>query len=239
MPLRLVAASAALIALTASAALSQGTPATRLTEALHQAAGGEAEISLAACSLRVTAETAAPPGAPFARSRVVVQADLQVYTFERVQILPARDRVRLRLDRRPVDERILAQARQVVELGGLRAEQLLQEPGGIAKMLEPRDAMLFFRIMAQLGKDETGKPILVTDKDAPEFYRFATAVEALPPPASYQVTTSFAPGAPSAETFLTGEVIAVPPLQFTVQTEAQAKALAQALHDYAAATGCT
>ena len=67
--------------------------------------------------------------------------------------------------------------------------------------------------------------------------RIATAVEALPAPASFRAVTAFAAGGPSVETLLTGEVATVPVLEYRVRSVHEAKDLGWAFHDYVRANG--
>ncbi|TRW96020.1 hypothetical protein FNJ84_14335 [Paracoccus sp. M683] len=55
---------------------------------------------------------------------------------------------------------------------------------------------------------------------------------------SYQSTMTFAPGGASADTLPTGEIVAIPPLNFRLKSEDKAKALAHSFGNYTAENNC-
>jgi hypothetical protein len=98
--------------------------------------------------------------------------------------------------------------------------------------------LIFFRVMAEVV-DKDGVKNLVAHEDAPEFHEFAQRVEALPPPVSFRSTTAYSAGTPSAEALLTGEILVVPFLQFSLKSQADAVVMAETLFEYASKAGCT
>ena len=204
---------------------------------LHDALGPHATVSLNACNLFMTVNATGASGGPIALSRMTMRADMRNYDFQTVQIFPGAEKVSLQIDRKPVTNSMLDQVNDIFDRVDGSKAALLPNQDGIRDILNRDDGSLFFSVMAEI-KTSDGETILIAHEDAPEFYVFTQSVEALVGPASYRSTTTYAPGGPSADTLLTGEVIAVPVLQFTLKSEDQAKALGQAFYNYAVTSGC-
>lgn len=210
----------------------------QLTTHLNDALGADSTISLDACDLSIIVETEGDESAAIGLTRVVVQANLRDYNFNTVHFQPGQKRFGLRIDRAAFNEDMLAKAENVVAVGGETTAQLVSQMNSIRTLLEAENGALFFRVMAEVTTSEDGTQKLVAHEDAPGFFQFARAVEALPAPASFRSTTTFAHGEVGAETILTGEVAVIPPLQFWMNSLEDAKDLAHAFHDYAKARGC-
>ena len=195
------------------------------------------KVALDACDLQVIAETDGAAGSGIAHARTVLRADLRHYELGTVGFFPGADRLTMRVYRKPVTEAILAQVDEVTAAGGDRMADMLPDRNAIRDLLGEKDGALFFSVTAKVvtsGEEQT----LVAHEDAPAFHAFARNVEALPAPASYQSTTTFGAGESTAETLLTGEVVALPVLRFNLPSEDDAKALVHALHDHARSQGC-
>lgn len=211
----------------------------RLSNNLNETIGLDGNISLDGCNLSVKVESAGQENSPIALTRVVLQADLRNYDFNTVHFTPGSNNFGLRIGRSKVDEKMLKQAHQVIDAGGEKLNRHFSGDQVVREIFERDGGRIFFRVMAEVASTDEGLQILKPHGDAPDFFRFTEAVEAINAPASYRTTTSFAAaGDRTAETFLTGEVVAVPFLQFRVKTEGQAKELAHSFHDYAAKNEC-
>jgi hypothetical protein len=209
-----------------------------LIQVLTEVTGSDGAAALDSCNLSIVVETAGQAGAPIALIRVEIHADLRNYNFETVRFVPRSNGLILRIERGPVTESMLDQVADIVSAGGQVTEQLFSDPNAAKELLELEGGSLFFRVMAEVVTAEDGTTELIPHDDAPDFFRFAESVGAIPAPASYHTTTTFAPGAASAATLLTGEVMAIPFLQFTVGSEDQGKTLAHAFHSYVDENNC-
>lgn len=208
-----------------------------LEELLHHLLEPDAVVSLNRCDLFIVIDVVGTDGEPVALNRVVMRADLRNYDFETVQLVPRSDKVTLRVNRKPVTNAMLDQATDIVDVVGEGMANLLPDREGIRDLLSAEDGSLFFRVMAEVETSD-GKSILIAHEDAPDFFEFSQSVEAFAPPASYQSTTTYTLGGPSADTLLTGHVMAVPLLQFTLISEDQAKELGQAFYNHVVSSGC-
>lgn len=204
---------------------------------LHRALGPDAAVSLNSCDLFIVVNVESTDGAPVALNRVVMRADMRNYDFETVKLVPRSGQVTLRVGRKPVTNAMLDQAADIVDVVGEEMAGLWPDREGVRDVLNAEDGSLFFRVMAEV-KTADGKSTLIAHEDAPDFFAFAQSVESLAPPASYQSTTTYAPGGPSADTLLTGQVLAVPHLQFTLGSADGAKELGQAFYNHVMSSGC-
>ncbi|MBO9401974.1 hypothetical protein [Shimia sp. R9_3] len=211
----------------------------QLSSNLSEVIGLDGVVSLDGCNLSMTVESTGQENSPIALTRMVLQADLRNYDFNTVHFTAGPKSFGLRIGRSKVDERMLEQARQVIDAGGEKLKRFFSGDQIVRETFETDGGRIFFRVMAEVVSTGEGSQTLKPHGDAPDFFRFTEAVEAIDTPASYRTTTTFAGrGDRSAETFLTGEVVAVPQLQFRVKTEKQAKELAHAFNDYAAKNEC-
>lgn len=216
----------------------QPSAGDHLIHSLKEVTGSDGEVALDSCNLSIVVETAGQAGVPIALTRVAIQADLRNYNFETVRFIPRSSGLILRIERGPVTESMLVQVADIVSAGGQVTEQLFSDNNAAKDLLESEGGSLFFHVMAEVVTAEDGTKELIPHDDAPDFFRFAESVSALPAPASYRTTTTFAQGAASASTLLTGEVAAIPFLQFTVSSEDQGKTLAHAFHNYVDENNC-
>ncbi len=219
--------------------VSKPSSEERLNHNLIEAIGPDGVVSLDACDLSIVVEVAGQENSPIALTRLVLQADLRNYDFETVHLTPRSGNFSLRIDRSQVDNRMLAQAKSIVDAGGARVNGLFASGQTMEEFFEADGSVLSFRVMSEVVTKADGSQNLIAHEDAPDFFRFTESVEALRTPASYRNTTTFADGTlRSAETLLTGEVVAIPFLQFLLKSEEEAKQLAHAFHDYAAENEC-
>ncbi|MEJ6401570.1 hypothetical protein [Yoonia sp. 2307UL14-13] len=209
----------------------------RLVAILTNAIGDEAIISLNACDLFVSVDQVGSEGEPVAISRVVMRADLKSYNFGTIRMVPNNQQVTLRISRKPVTEAMLNQFDDIRAVSSEDNRSSWPDRDGARDLLNNDRFTLYVRVMAEVITID-GQQTLVAHEDAPNFFEFAQAVERLPSPASYRITTAYAPGGPSADTLLTGEVVAIPTIEFRLPTEQKAKDLAHAFHNQAAAHGC-
>jgi len=210
----------------------------RLINGLTEVTGSDGVVALDSCNLSIVVEAAGQAGAPVALTRVAIQIDLQNYNFETFRLVPRSSGLILRIERGPVTESMLVQVADIVAAGGQVTAQLFSDTNAAKELLETEGGSLSFRVMAEVVTSEDGTTEFIPHDDAPKFFRFAESVSAIPAPASYRTTTTFAPGAASAATLLTGEVAAIPFLQFTVGSEDQGKTLAHAFHNYVDENDC-
>lgn len=217
----------------------QGSAAERLSSSLSELLEEDGVVELQDCNLSIVVNNLGEVGAPIALTRIVIQADMRNYDFETVRIIPSASGASLRIDRGPVDDLMLSNLSKIIEAGGARVAHLVPDEETARKLLEADDSTLYFRVMAEVVETASGTTELVAHEDAPDFFGFVAAIEITGAPISYRSTTTFAASAPSAETLLTGEVVAIPFLQFAVASEGKAKELAHAFNDYAVDKACS
>lgn len=217
----------------------QGSAAERLSSSLSELLEEDGVVELQDCNVSIVVNKLGEVGAPIALTRIVIQADMRNYDFETVRIIPSASGASLRIDRGPVDDLMLSNLSKIIEAGGARVAHLVPDEETARKLLEADDSTLYFRVMAEVVETASGTTELVAHEDAPDFFGFVAAIEITGAPISYRSTTTFAASAPSAETLLTGEVVAIPFLQFAVASEGKAKELAHAFNDYAVDKACS
>lgn len=198
----------------------------------------EGLVQLDGCNLSISREVEGEIDAPISLTRIITKVDLRNYDLKEFGIRPTAQAIILRVNRLPLRERTLEQVAKINDLSGLRAEQSPLDSENIRKILEAENGSLFYRVMAEVVSTDSGEQQLVAHEDAPDFYEFATAVEELPSPISFRSTTTFAPGGPSADTLLTGEIIPLPFLEFAVASNDKAKELAEAFGAFAKRNHC-
>lgn len=218
--------------------VSKSSSEESLSSILTKEIGPDGKVSLDACNLKVVVETEGKVLGPSVFIRVVIRADLRNYIFDPVQILPKANQFNLLIGRKPVNDRILAQAIKIANAGGEEAKQAFRSANATDDIWKDEARPMSFHVMAEVIKTKAGEEILTPHKDAPAFYRFAEAVDSLSDPVSYRSTTTFSSRKTSAETLLTGEISLIPPLSLSLGSEDQAKLLAQAFYNYAAANDC-
>ncbi|TRW96019.1 hypothetical protein FNJ84_14330 [Paracoccus sp. M683] len=118
----------------------------------------------------------------FALTRIVLQADLRDYRFDTVRLIPGNDAFGLKIIRKPADDPMHDKITAILGAGGKMTQQLLSDPECISNLMATDDPSLTFRVMSQAVIAEDGKSELKAHKDAPDFYRFAKAIEACPRP---------------------------------------------------------
>jgi hypothetical protein len=181
----------------------------RLVSLLHETLPADATVELESCDLSIVADQNGSSDGTIGLVHTVLRVDLRQYHFSQVTFLPGADRFTLRVGRKPVDDRMLAQAERVIDAGGDRTNEVFANRTDLRNLLNDKTGLIFFRVMAEVV-DKDGVKILVAHEDAPEFHEFAQRVEALPPPVSFRSTTAYSAGTPSAESLLTGEILVVP-----------------------------
>ncbi len=214
------------------------TPADRLSRGLAEATGLDGTVNLDGCNISLVVESVGQESSPIALTRVVIRADLRNYNLKTVRFIRSPKGFGLRIDRGPVNDSMLIQASSIIDAGADLTEQPVSEVSSLKEFLGAKNTSLFFRVMAKVVTTEDGTKKFIAHEDAPRFYQFVEAVEALPAPVTYRTTSTFLSGEISSDSFITGRVDAIPSLQFSLGSEDQAKILAHAFHDYAAATGC-
>lgn len=97
----------------------------------------------------------------------------------------------------------------------------------IADSVEP----FTFRIMS-LVNTSGEEAVIEPPEDAPGFYDFATAVEALPNPPAYNATLSYLSAEQNAQSLFGGQLSVLRELKFSVLSMEHAKELLHDLYDY-------
>lgn len=214
------------------------SPQEQLETQLKIAAGDDSAVVLDGCNLTISAETQGEENAPIALTRAQLRADLRLYQMATVRIVPQGETTALRVDRRKVNDEMVAQVERVVAAGGGMTEPLQSEEFDTRRFLANENSKINFQLTVEMTAGEDGAQQLVAHEDGPNFFRFAQAARALPSPISYQLLESYGPEGVAAETLLTAQLVAMPPLLFRLGSEAQAKNVARALRDYAISEGC-
>lgn len=193
------------------------------------------DVTLAGCDLLVSinAEQPSESEAGIALMRVTQRADLRMYNFSRVRIVPNGDQFTYVASRNVATQAMVDQAQAVFTLVDGELKGNLPEDQGIREALNAPNGALSMQVMAEVV-DDHGSSVLIPHADAPRFYAFARAVEDIEGPVSFLLSTTFSEVQPSIETFLMGSVQIIPPLQYQFPDEASARDFGQAIHDYAA-----
>lgn len=197
----------------------------------------DTQVSLDGCDLHIVVSVPGDDDAQLRLTRVAVRADLRNYMFKDVTLTPGTKDVKLRINRDRVTSRMLEQASSFVDAAKEKGRNTPFNKENLRDILGAEGGSVYFRVMAEI-KDEDGTPKLIAHKDAPDFFAFAQAIEALEPPVSYNITTSYSARTPSAETLLTGHALAVAHLEFDLASQRQAKELAKAFYHYAKSERC-
>lgn len=228
---------AALLATASYFAFFKESPQEKLLASLTPTLGADTDVSLDECNVSIIAEGFATDGKQPALTRAVLRADLRNYILTTGHITPQTGFASLRFGRSRVDDNMMEQVEAVVAAGGEQVDSILSGVESIETLLQQEGSTLSFRVMVEIVSDD-GKTRMIPHEDAPEFYEFASRVEALDAPASFSAITSYSNTEPSKETMLTGYVAAVPDLVFRVADQDAAQDLIRRFAEYGAKNKC-